>query len=150
MVNQEVPQLPLEPDHSRFHPSNLVIYAINGLAQLETWRQQGPERVDAHFADRRQHLAFTEAAQINLTKQRREIDDLRLVALVDPERYTQPLNQALNTFHLAQAEKFGSHIAALETEQPPLTRVRKWFAEKRQDYHRSRAQKAANVLLRMD
>lgn len=143
-------RLELDPEKSRFHPANLLTTAINGIAAMEEFRQAGlPDPAPSPRVERMQ--AESEEREAEFDEWRSDVISLvaqQSRAGKDPEQFRGPYLRELSGYHDKRATKLGAHATALEVKRPKFTKIRKWFTEKKQNYHERRSRRASLDLLK--
>lgn len=145
MEKTPAPQVPYSPEHNMLHPGNMIRAVVNGIARLEHWRQE-PLHSDEFYEQWDARLAEKRAAVDQRAAVSNKINNLKLAALTDPDRFERPLQEELESYHTGRARALGSYALATETERPRFSGVKRWAAQKRQAYHESRAAKATAKL----
>lgn len=149
MEAKNVPRLSYAEDLGRFHPRNVLAFAVNTIVRLESFRQgMIPELGPSAFVERMQ--AKNEELEANFDVWRAQ--QLRIVALgsragEDPEHFREPYLEELKGYHNNRVAELGVRVTALEVEKPKFVGMRKWFVEKRQAYHQKRSATAARKLI---
>jgi len=143
-MNSEAPRIPVNPDHNWYHPQNVLISVVNGIAKAEHWRRQEPDNTGIALKTQRLRDDTDRYAQ-----QQGEIRSLTLGAAVDPDRYQEPLLEAQRAYHIERAGLLGERALALEADRSLFSKLRRRVVETKQTYHRAKGLKAAAGLLRL-
>ncbi|HZP55697.1 MAG TPA: hypothetical protein VFB03_02925 [Candidatus Saccharimonadales bacterium] len=142
-MHSEAPQLQANPERSQFHPSNLLVLTINGIARLEYWRRYAPpsERAERLHA----RVAAWKAEQGDFIAQRDRINRLR-IASMDRPWLMDDLHEARRSYHFARANLLGDRALKLSPDSR-FSQLRTGWLNKRINYHRAQAMHAAGKLL---
>ncbi len=142
---EAAPRVPKNQNHGRFHPINLLIVSINGIAGLEHWRQNAQPNPESDQA-RIDTIRAKESVRTLWHDRKMEVKSLELGAIRDKTK-EGGWREAQRSYHFDRAKMFGERALDIEQKKPRFSSLRLRFLENRQKVHKAKAQKAASKLL---